>query len=87
MSLTRLHYSVWLFYIGQEPYEFSLKYQGLVALQDHSQESVNLKQAYTININLQMFRPAYPQTWHGVQMKLIWGRISSFWGKIFQFLG
>ena len=32
-------------------------------------------------------RPAYPQTWYGVQLKLIWGRISSFWGKIFQFLG
>ena len=36
---------------------------------------------------IMIFRPAYPQTWHGVQIKLIWGRISSFWGKIFQFLG
>ena len=41
----------------------------------------------SLKIMAHKFRPAYPQTWHGVQMKLIWGRISSFWGKIFQFLG
>ena len=32
-------------------------------------------------------RPAYPHTWHGVQLMLIWGRISSSWGKIFKFSG
>ena len=48
------------------------------------------KEQQNLNHSVQMIgesRPAYPQTWHGVQMKLIWGRISGFWGKIFQFLG